>query len=145
MYLFTTCIHAKPLLAPATYKFRHQKIYVLSDTTNDPKDETIGSRNIVLPPSYASLELLASTSHKPKMTSGLKPLLRFPLFGAKVLERKCLHTFITCPHAKFSTHNNDQQVEIKLKNNYTIHAVMPLFYTLYKFSLRNVFLILSTV
>ena len=111
---------------------------------NGPHDETIGSWNVALPPPYAPLELLASTSHKPKITSGLKPLLLFPLFSAKVLECKCLHTFITCPHARFSTHSNDQHVEIKLKNDYTIHVVMPLFYTLYTFTLRN-FLILSTV
>lgn len=111
---------------------------------NDPHDETIGSWNVALPVPYGPLELLASTSHKPNITSGLKPLLRFLLFSAKVLEHKSLHTFVTCPHPKFSTHSNDQHVEIKLKNNYTIPVVVPLFYTLYKFILR-IILILSTV
>jgi len=96
-----------PLLSPATDKSRHQKIYMLSNTTNWSTRRDYRQPKCRPPTSFAPLELSASPSHKPKITSGLKPVLRFLLFGAKALERKCLHTFITCPHAKFSTHGND--------------------------------------
>jgi len=60
----------------------------------------------------------------------------FPTFWCQGRRAQVFAHIYNLSPCQFSTHSNDQHVEIKLKNNYTVHVVVPLFYTLYKFILR---------